>query len=122
MPRFNYKEQLKTPEWKQQRDKVVTRDGCCQYCGSFENLEVHHLFYFTNLEPQRYSKDMLVTLCRDCHSRETKYSRILNNLIKYMKYRGLMSFEIVNLYFKNAIDSEFLKFQSEIEEVEERNK
>jgi hypothetical protein len=44
-----------------QRDRVLSRDGCCQLCGSRERLLVHHRV------PGHNRPALHITLCRRCH-------------------------------------------------------
>lgn len=54
------------PDWKRRRLVVLKRDGHrCTRCGGTARLEVHH----TNGDSNEI--DHLVTLCHDCHDRET---------------------------------------------------
>jgi len=60
-------EWMKTPKYQVQRAIIFGRDGNrCVNCGSFNNLEMHHI---------RYSKfgeepdEDLQTLCRKCHQK-----------------------------------------------------
>ena len=46
--------------------EVLHRDRWrCQYCGSLENLQVHHKEFRSRSGPD--SEDNLITLCADCH-------------------------------------------------------
>ena len=41
-----YQELLERPEWKEKRERILERDGhTCQFCGSTEQLQVHHFNY-----------------------------------------------------------------------------
>lgn len=60
-----YEQYLKTPEWAEKREKVLSRDGHrCRACNSEENLQVHHRTYM-----RRGHEDLndLTTLCGPCH-------------------------------------------------------
>src|SRR5579859_5354533 len=58
---------LKSPEWKQKREVILERDNHkCKYCGSTENLQIHHKSY-KNWQNER--EDELITLCSDCHAK-----------------------------------------------------
>lgn len=60
-----YEEYLKTSEWAEKRDAVLTRDGHrCRACNSEEHLQVHHRTYI-----RRGYEDLndLTTLCGPCH-------------------------------------------------------
>ena len=60
----NYKEFLKTEEWKQIAQMVKERDGQkCVICGSTENLNAHHIGY----DGDRMDENDIVTLCNRCH-------------------------------------------------------
>ena len=60
----NYKEFLKTEEWKQISQMVKERDGHkCVICGSTENLNAHHIGY----DGDRMDENDIVTLCNRCH-------------------------------------------------------
>jgi 5-methylcytosine-specific restriction endonuclease McrA len=63
-------------EWKEKRQIILNRDNHqCINCGAKENLEIHHRQYIfhTNIKrfslPWEYSNHLLITLCRECHSR-----------------------------------------------------
>jgi hypothetical protein len=62
-----YDEYLRSPEWKERRDRIVKRDrGQCQSCTSKSQLQVHHMTY------ERIGNehdDDLVTVCHACHQR-----------------------------------------------------
>jgi hypothetical protein len=66
-PEFNYRDYLKSPQWRQLRDKVVKRDGAiCQGCLSARSEHVHHMTY------SHIGKEFafqLVALCEPCHTR-----------------------------------------------------
>ena len=57
---------LKTLYWRIIREFIIAEYICCHYCGSKNQLNVHHLDY--SQRGQEY-KDMscLILLCRDCH-------------------------------------------------------
>ena len=60
----NYKEFLKTEEWKQISQMVKERDGHkCVICGSTENLNAHHISY----DGDCLDENDIVTLCNRCH-------------------------------------------------------
>lgn len=71
--KVKYNNYLKKPQWKKRRDEILERDGYrCQWCGSAENLQVHHKCYFKNsrgemIPPWEYEDKYLITLCGDCH-------------------------------------------------------
>lgn len=62
---------MKTPEYKEWRDKVKQRDNYkCQLCGSREsgNIEAHHLNNFAEYPEQRFDVENGITLCGNCHN------------------------------------------------------
>lgn len=62
-----HRQYLMSPQWKELREKILTRDNHeCIMCGSSFNLHVHHLTYehFTHEQ-----MDDLITLCSYCHSK-----------------------------------------------------
>lgn len=60
-----YFDYLKSPQWQENRKKVLSRDKwTCQRCGG-NGSDVHHITY------ERFGRERLsdlVTLCRDCHN------------------------------------------------------
>ena len=63
----NYRRYLRSPRWKEVRANAIKwANGECQFCGSCENLHVHHKRYerFGNELP-----DDLLVLCKPCHMR-----------------------------------------------------
>jgi 5-methylcytosine-specific restriction endonuclease McrA len=66
---MNYSEKLKDPRWQSRRFEIFNRDDFeCRRCYSANDiLNVHHLRYFTGLEPGEYSDKDLTTLCQPCH-------------------------------------------------------
>lgn len=70
MDKTSYKELLKTKEWKEYRERILVRDNyICKNCGSTKYLNVHHIKYIRGRKPWEYPEELLVTLCRDCHSK-----------------------------------------------------
>jgi 5-methylcytosine-specific restriction endonuclease McrA len=48
--------------------QVLERDGWrCQFCGAFQNLEVHHLQFRSRMGSD--SKQNLIKLCAQCHAK-----------------------------------------------------
>lgn len=68
-----YSEKLRDPCWQKKRLEILERDNwSCQYCNRKDMmLIVHHKTYSKSLEPWEYPDDMLITLCEDCHNKET---------------------------------------------------
>ena len=71
MTRLQYRNYLRSREWKDKRKLVLIRDGyMCQHFGSFYgDLQIHHVTYI------RLGAELLedlLTLCDDCHKAEHK--------------------------------------------------
>lgn len=50
------------------REQVLQRDGYrCQWCGSTENLHVHHILSFAENPNLRLEPSNAITLCKKCH-------------------------------------------------------
>jgi len=60
---------LKTLYWRIIRERVIAEQICCQYCGSKNQLNVHHLDYSQRGQEYR-DLSCLILLCRDCHGTE----------------------------------------------------
>ena len=77
MIKQEYYKLLKDPRWQKKRLEVMERDhfGCVN-CGDNEStLNIHHLIYFPNKKPWEYRKDLLITLCEECHNEEKEYRK-----------------------------------------------
>jgi len=63
--KMNYLEYLKTPKWKNIKNKIRSRaKNKCEKCGSNKELHTHHLTY------ERRGNELLsdlICLCKDCH-------------------------------------------------------
>lgn len=91
-----YLEKLKDPRWQRLRLEILQRDDfSCQSCGSnTETLHVHHLNY-TGYNPWDAPENDLITLCEDCHKRESKDSKIIEiQLIRNVKSAKFLSDDI----------------------------
>lgn len=65
-------EQYKSPEWRRLSANVIKEVGCCERCGSKNNLQVHHLVA-VRYAPERFlDRNNLMVLCRTCHQNETQ--------------------------------------------------
>lgn len=64
-----YKDDLTDPRWQRKRLEVMHRDNfTCRICEDKKNtLTVHHIRYILGLKAWEYSKNLLLTLCLDCH-------------------------------------------------------
>lgn len=76
------------------RDRVKRRDKGCRWCGTTENLNIHHVFYRS--EGGADTPRNLITLCATCHlkahSNKKKYQPILLTWlwIYYVQERNVM--------------------------------
>jgi cytochrome c553 len=68
-----YQEKLKDPRWQKKRLEILERDDfTCQSCCDTETtLNVHHKYY-QKCDPWEYNNEALLTLCEDCHSKESR--------------------------------------------------
>lgn len=65
---MNYKDQLKTPEWKAKRLEILERDSyCCVKCSCKKGLQIHHNYYEDGKLAWEYPNKALTTLCKSCH-------------------------------------------------------
>ena len=57
------------PDWRSQRRKAHSREGCCRRCGSLTRLQVHHIRPFREHEHHMEANRLgnLMILCRVCH-------------------------------------------------------
>lgn len=62
---MDYKEYLKTEDWKQKRALKNSKRRRCAICGSTKNIEVHHLIYKNLFD---ITQTDLRKLCQRCHS------------------------------------------------------
>jgi len=87
-----YAEKLKDPRWQKKRLEILERDGWkCQFCGAKDKtLHVHHWTYVRNREPWDYEGELLITLCYECHEKESLRSDF-EDLVLYILRRGNLS-------------------------------
>jgi 5-methylcytosine-specific restriction endonuclease McrA len=65
---------LNEREYGELRERVLRRDGWrCQFCGSMNNLEVHHQRFRSHSGPDQ--EENLITLCNDCHTAQHGQNR-----------------------------------------------
>lgn len=77
-----YETYMRSPEWRARRAGfIAAAGGRCQYCGSTELLQIHHLSY-TNLGNEK-PHDVAV-LCRSCHANIGERARRLKPLVSSM--------------------------------------
>jgi len=65
---MNYKQQLRSKNWKDKRLFILERDNfCCVKCNSKDNLQVHHTLYIKGRKAWEYNNKYLITVCSSCH-------------------------------------------------------
>lgn len=85
----NYNEQLEDERWKEKRQEILAQHNyTCDWCGSHENLQVHHKYYQTypnnlRIPAWNYPDKCFMCLCRKCHE---KYHQKYKVPIFYRKY------------------------------------
>jgi len=98
---MNYKEYLKSEEWKQLRKKAYTRSkGFCELCGK-KAENIHHICY-----PKHYSNDSLnnlLAVCERCHKllhgiRES----VRKELLRYSMSQGILLDKFMLDLFSNS--------------------
>lgn len=67
--RRDYQKLLKDPRWLDFAFEVIEEKGPCAWCGSEDQLQVHHLVYYQNTLPWEYSFEDVEVLCSECHTR-----------------------------------------------------
>lgn len=70
---LKYHEQLQHPYWQRKRLEIMQRDNfTCTVCGSTKRtLTVHHLCYLPETHAWEYDDELMVTICKKCHSEIT---------------------------------------------------
>ncbi len=117
MDNRTYAQKLTDPQWQKMRLKVFERDLFqCQICGDTKsNLQVHHKKYYPGLDPWQYLPADLVTICKDCHEKETHsrpaYERYL---LDAFNYAGFSAFELMAL---SVFISKYPGFNSDLRKI-----
>lgn len=110
----SYKEKLSDKRWQLKKSKIFERDKYkCQSpnCKSDDTvqIQVHHLEYLGNLDPWEYPDDMLVTLCKFCHNKETGRVELENSLATTLRMNGFLYADILAMSSKINTDPSFKK-------------
>lgn len=58
---------LSSPQWQEKRQNILKKQPYCTACGSFSNLQIHHLSGYNRI-PHELPTD-LVVLCNSCHQK-----------------------------------------------------
>lgn len=93
MSKKTYYQLLKDPRWQKKRLEILQRDCfTCQKCWKTDvTLHVHHISY-TNGNPWEIHDGALITLCENCHEKETEDIKgATRDLIKILKDGGMMA-------------------------------
>jgi len=65
---INYRDELLDNRWFTKRQSILARDmHLCTVCHTFNNLQVHHIYYIRGHHAWDYPNKALVTLCDKCH-------------------------------------------------------
>ena len=82
-------------EWKLKSAQIKKRDNySCQFCGNNDNLNVHHLFYKSELKYYDYTGFMLITLCNNCHLFEHSCYDLVGKFHHDKLVSGMLSIDI----------------------------
>ncbi|MNW43551.1 HNH endonuclease [compost metagenome] len=66
----------RTAEYRKWRLSVLARDNHrCRHCGSFDNLQAHHIKPFAKYKKLRFVVSNGLTLCETCHKAEHRKNR-----------------------------------------------
>lgn len=71
----SYEELLQDQRWIDKRDIAVKQHGgLCEWCGSTQNLQLHHKYYNKfpderKADPWDYPDKAFMVLCKDCHKK-----------------------------------------------------
>lgn len=77
MSYFNY---IKSTYWlKRKKDYYKTHKRQCKACGSFKQIDLHHMEYGSFGAEPDYA---LITLCRECHAEYHREYPMKHNMIK----------------------------------------
>lgn len=108
--KYDYIKEGASVEWQRKVDEIRQRDKyTCQLCGAQDKqVQVHHTWYNQELHYWEYPDEQLVTLCKDCHSKETGMVRrfrmikptldtnIVNSFESLMK-QGVLLTSLINV-------------------------
>jgi hypothetical protein len=78
-----YSQKLRDPRWQKRRlERLEKSSWRCDRClDSKSELQVHHNWYVTGLEPWEYNVDQLSTLCVNCHEVAGEVHKKLKTLL-----------------------------------------
>lgn len=92
--KYDYIKEGASVEWQKKVDEIRQRDNyTCQVCGAQDKqVQVHHTWYNQNLHYWEYPNEQLITLCRDCHEKETDLVR------RYKEIKSALDTNIVKCF------------------------
>ena len=107
-----YRDMLLDRRWQIKKNKILERDNykCKSHnCKSDETvqLQVHHLDYIGNLAPWDYPDDMLITLCKLCHEKESGRTELEKNLSNTLRMKGFLFSDLLSMSSKLDTDKQF---------------
>jgi len=95
---MSYQKQLQSGTWQERRLRIMERDKFkCVKCGKKDYLEIHHIDYWDEHKAWEYPDDMLLTLCRPCHSEEKNRPKHEMHLLTAFNYAGFTAFDLLHL-------------------------
>ncbi|MDE6720668.1 MAG: HNH endonuclease [Bacteroidaceae bacterium] len=115
--KYDYNKERTSVEWQRKVDEIRQRDNyTCQLCGTQnKQVQVHHTWYNQNLHYWESPNEQLITLCKDCHSKETDLVRgfkkirpsldsdIVRSFESLMK-QGILLAKILNVFEKIGVE------------------
>ncbi len=105
--------------WK---EYCLERDKYCQYCGSKDNLQVHHIVSRKN-NSVKYDVENGITLCKRCHSRiSLNPTARIEFMIWYIKKYSLEKLEYLQMKSKEIKQWKISELEEEIENLKEKIK
>lgn len=102
-----YAEKLKHPRWQKKRLQILDAAGWqCEDCNASEkSLSVHHCYYLPDTEPWEYTRDLLMSLCDECHVRRQNLERQIHvNVAKLMRMKSYLELldQPANAFFTSS--------------------
>ena len=84
--KYNYSEERSCVEWQRKVDEIRRRDNyTCRICGTQnKQVHVHHTWYNQDLHYCYYPNHQYLTLCCNCHEKETILYRKFKTLKQYV--------------------------------------
>ena len=79
---MNYRDQLKTPQWKRLAAKLKDEaDWKCEECGREQSprieIQVHHTHYIQGLKAWEHPRCVLMVLCDECHVKRNEVEQLI---------------------------------------------